>query len=122
MNKQDFFNLVRDGYYEKQETTLEEFCEMYRYIIPIGGILKTKVELLEEDNTTTKITFIDEDIDNDNNDMSGISMIIYLDENNIIKTIEHGLSIFTPANKDLVLFYGSLIGKEIKLLENDMAF
>lgn len=105
MNKQGFFNLVKDNYYENQETTLAEFCEMYNYIAPIFGTLKTETE---KSNNSTKIIFIDED------DTSTVSMIMYLDKDNIIKTIEHGLSIFTPANKDLILFYGSLIGKKIK--------
>ena len=112
MNKQDFFNLVRDGYYEKQKIDIDEFCDMYSSISPIFGILKTEIEKLEDN--TTKITFIDEEI-NEVIDISSISMVIYLDEKNIVKAVEHGISIFTPANKDLVLFYGSLIGKKINL-------
>ena len=124
MNKQDFFNLVRDGYYEKQKINIDEFCKMYSSVTPIFGVLKTEIEKLEDN--TTKITFIDEDICDycinskgeevdEVIDMSSIAMVMYLDENNIINAVQHGMSMFTPANKDLALFCGSLIGKKINL-------
>lgn len=124
MSRQEFFNLVRDGYYKEQEVTLTEFCKMYSSVTPIFGVLKTEIEKLEDN--TTKITFIDEDICDycinskgeevdEVIDMSSISMVMYLDENNIINAVQHGMSMFTPANKDLALFCGSLIGKKIKL-------
>lgn len=106
MNKKGFFNLVKDNYYENQETTLAELCEMYNCIAPIFGTLIIEIE---KSNKNTIIMFIDND-----DGVFTTSMTLHLDKKNVIKAVEHGLSIFTSANKDLILFYGSLIGKKIK--------
>lgn len=99
---------MKDNYYKNQETTLAELCEMYNYIAPIFGTLRTEIE---KSNGNTKIIFVDDD-----DGVSTVSMTLYLDRKNIIEAVEHGLSIFTPANKDLILFYGSLIGKKIRYI------
>lgn len=108
MDKQDFFNTVKDNYYKNQEITFTELYEMYKCIAPIFGTLRTEIE---KSNDNTKIIFVDDD-----SDISTVSMTLYLNKKNIIEAVEHGLSIFTPANKDLILFYGSLIGKKIRYM------
>ena len=124
MTKKEFLNEIRDGYYELQTATLENFCQMFKKVHPIFGEQKTKIEKIEDGST--KISFIDEDIYdscidakgeeiNEVVDMSTVALTLYINEDNVVNTIEHGLSIFTPANKDLILFYGSLVGKRIEL-------
>lgn len=124
MTKKEFFDEIKNGYYELQTASLESFCEMYKFVAPIFGKLEVEIEKLEDG--TSKLTFIDRDIYdfriNSNGekveepvDMSSVSMVLYLDADGIVKTVEHGISIFTPANKDLVLFYGGLIEKRIDI-------
>ena len=125
MDRKDFFNLVKDDYYnDNASTTLTNFCKMYESVTPVFGTLKTKIE--KQEHNVTKVTLIDEDISdycidaNGNRvdeavDMSTISLIMYLNEDNIVIAIENKTPMFTNANKNLVLFYGGLIGKQILL-------
>lgn len=124
MNRKEFFNKVKNEYYETQSISLENFCKTYKKVAPIFGELEVKTEKLEDGEI--KLIFIDKDeydfavnsngeIKNNYIDMSSVSMVLYLDKNGVVKTVENSITIFTPANKDLVLFCGSLIEKRINL-------
>jgi hypothetical protein len=122
MDREIFYEKIKDGYFESLSATLENFESMVNSAMQIFGKMETEVIELQ---TGKIITF--RDIDHamfsigpvgyepteEEMDMSGTVMTLRLDKDGMIQTVEHGLRLFTPANKVMVLFLGSLIGKQI---------
>jgi hypothetical protein len=124
MERQEFFNAIKDGYFEDLTTDFVGLMEMINGALPVFGTLAT--EVTEKEDGGKKITFIDVDeaqfvvtpegvnVDDINTDMSTTLMTLHLDKNHVIRIVEgHGFHMFTPANKKHVLFVSSLIGKEV---------
>lgn len=123
MTRQDFYNAIRDDFFENRTADFELFKSMVRGAAPIFGELK--VEITEKEDGGKKIEFIDVDeaqfvlapegVDTDEVDtsMTTTALIIHLDKENVIQVVEHGFKIFTRANKSSVLLYAGLIGKKI---------
>lgn len=124
LSKRDFFNLVRDDYFENLEIDVEGLESMLQTVIPVFGKLET---VIIEDEEKKKIEFIDndhadvifhpdgvnpEEIDTD---MSNTLVTLYLDKENTINIVEHSMGMVTPANKDAFLWNGWLIGKKVSL-------
>lgn len=124
MTKKEFYDKIRDTYFDEGTCSLEEFKKMLSSAMPVFGELETKIE---ENEKEIVITFIDRDeadedfvpeeegLTREDFDMSCIIITLYLGKDGTIKIVEHYLGIFTTANKDAVLFLGSLIGKKIEL-------
>jgi hypothetical protein len=122
MERKIFFNKIKEDFFEKLECSFEGFKDMVCGAMPVFGKLETDIIELQ----TGKI-IIFRDIDHamftiapegyepteEDLDMSGTIMTLTLDTENEIKTVEHGVRLFTPANKEAVLFLSSIIGKRI---------
>ncbi|WP_088362363.1 hypothetical protein [Bacillus cereus] len=125
MGRKEFFNAIRDGFYEELSVDLNGFKGMIQDAMPIFGTLETVIEDNEDGGKT--ITFTDKhkadiiigtketNIDDVNTDMSTIVMQITLNENGVIGTVSNSMRLFTRANKDQVLLLASFIGKKITL-------
>lgn len=124
MGRKEFFEAIRDSFFEEQSVDLEGFKSMVQGAMPIFGTLEVVMEEGEKIGKT--LTFIDNDkadfvihskdvnLDEVDTDMSTVVMKLTLDENCIIKTVSHDIGgFFTPANKELVLLLASFIGKKI---------
>lgn len=122
MDRDIFYEKIKDGYFDSLSATLENFESMVNGAMQIFGRLETEVIDLQSGKI---ITF--KDIDHamfsigpvgyepteEEMDMSGTVMTLRLDKDGFIQTVEHGLKLFTPANKAMILFLGSIIGKQI---------
>lgn len=126
MTKEEFYKKIAEGYFDELSVTLDDFCQTLKCVHPVFGALKTKMEDKEDGNK--ELVFIDEDkadmvfstnpdakIDESLLDMSTIILKLIIDEDGKIIFVNHGVSFLTPANKDLILFLGSLINKKIIL-------
>ncbi|MED2737584.1 hypothetical protein [Bacillus toyonensis] len=123
MERKDFFNAIRDSFFEELSVDLDSFKGMIQGAMPIFGSLESITEDNEDGGKT--ITFIDKhkadiiignketDIDDVDTDMSTIVMQLTLNENGVIGTVSHSMGLFTRANKDQVLLLASFIGKKI---------
>jgi len=124
MTKKEFYEKVRDTYFTEASCTLEEFKKMLTGAMHVFGELETEVEEKEDE---TVIRFIDRDeadltfapeeceLTKEDLNMSCEIMTLYLDKDGTIKLLENNIGLFTEANKETVLFLGSLIGKQIEL-------
>lgn len=123
LDRKAFFEQIKDGFFNDLSADFESFKSMISAAAPVFGRLETEIKEKEDGGKT--VTFIDVDeadmvlapegVEEDeiDTDMSTIVMTIHLNEDNVIKIVEHSFGIFTPANKDQVLLYASLIGKKI---------
>jgi septum formation inhibitor-activating ATPase MinD len=123
MGRKEFFKAIAEGYFEDLTTDLQGMKDMISSAVPVFGTLEVEIE--DKDTGGKKLTFIDRDdadlvlapegIDTDevDTDMTTTIITIHLDEHDVIRIVEHGFNIFTPANKNFVLLYASLIGKKI---------
>lgn len=124
MDRKDFFKAVANDYFESRTVQFDGFTEMIKGVMPVFGELKT--EITEQDGSRKKtIVFVDIDEadavfapagytpSKEDLDMSTVLLKLTINTDGVIEIVEHGLGIFTPANKDLILFFGSLIGKII---------
>lgn len=128
MKKEDIFNNIRDNYYEDKELHIDVLKDLVGPIMPIFGILE--VELTPGDNNHKILSFHDKDQADvtvvpeginmslqeytDMCDMSCTPLILRLNKDNKVICVNHGVGFLTPANKNLILFLGHLIGKTIK--------
>lgn len=123
MERKDFFNAIKDGFFEELSVDLNSFKGMIQGAMPIFGTLETNIENNEDGGKT--ITFIDNhkadiiignteaNIDDVDTDMSTTVMQLTLNGNGVIGTVSHSMRLFTRANKEQVLLLASFIGKKI---------
>lgn len=123
MERTEFFEHIRDDFFSDLSADFEGFKSMIASALPVFGELKT--EIIDKKNDWKSIRFIDVDeadlvftpegVDPSevNTDMTTTITTLHLDENNVIKAVEHGFGLFTPANKNHVLLLASFIGKKI---------
>lgn len=124
MDKKEFFEKIKETYFEELTCDFEDFKTMLYGAIPVFGELETKITEKEDekiivfrDIDSADAAFVSEGykLDESDLDMSGTIMTLTLDKDNVIKLVENNAGgLFTKANKDIVLFLGSLIGKKIK--------
>lgn len=124
MDNTNFYKAVAESYNDNLKCSLNGLKDMVIGAFPIFGELIVNIEDIKDGK---KMTFIDKDKANmvvggnisslteDDLDMSAIALKITLDKNNKVTIVEHGVSFITPANKNLMLFLGSLVGKKIEL-------
>ncbi|QST02555.1 hypothetical protein IMZ31_24200 (plasmid) [Pontibacillus sp. ALD_SL1] len=123
MNREQFFEAIKDGFFKEQKADLEGFKQMVKGALPVFGTLETTITDLSDGKT---ITFIDRseadmiyapegvDAEDVNTDMSSVIMELNVDTEGVIKTVSHGIQgLFTPSNKESVLLLASLVGKKI---------
>lgn len=133
MNRKDFFNKIADSYYTKEEITLEDLTTTIKRVMPVFGEIDLE---LSRSSSGYELKYLDVDdvthiFKTDKNSDKMIEVELTAEERKLYSTttriIELDLNIegevtsascginglFTKANKDLVLFTGSLIGKTI---------
>lgn len=124
MTKQDFFKFLLNDFFEERTCSIKDLTNTIEMIMPVFGSIDVKVE--EKEYGEKSVTFIDKDesmaviapkgveIPDEMLDMSTTILRLTVDKENKITIVEHGLNIFTPANKEIGVFQLSLIGKKIK--------
>ena len=101
--------------FEYKEYNLDDFTKIVKHIFPIFGTLEVEI-IKDEDGYNLK--YIDKDIyflEDKEIDMSTSVLNLSLNNEGVIDVIEHSYQIFTPANKNEVMFCASIIGKKIIL-------
>lgn len=122
LKRKDFFKAIANDYFEERSITLEDLKKTISSVMPVFG--KLEVEITEEnddkififtDVDKADVAFIPEDckLTEEQLDMSCTLLKLIVQEDNKIQIVEHGLGMLTPANKEVILFLGSLIGKKI---------
>lgn len=118
-------NNLLDDMFEYREYDLDEFTKLVSGNFPVFGYLEV---YLKEEEGGYKLEYTDRDIskivvpnsDGEETeereiDMSTRVLTLNLNENGVIKTIDHSYHLFTPANKREVVFCMYLINKKIIL-------
>ncbi len=105
MNRKEFFDYTCEVFFEELTSDFEGFKEMVSGVLPVFGTLETFVDTEEGE---TVISFFD----NDEEGLTAI-LVLLLGEKNEIVAVEHKMELFTQANKEIVLFAASLVGKII---------
>ena len=126
MTKEEFFKKTAEDYFDELFVPLDDFCQMLKIVCPVFGVLKTNIEDTEDGNK--EIIFIDEDkvdavfstnsgevMEESLLDMSSIILKLIIDKKGKVILVEHGIPFLTPANKELILFFGGLVNKRIIL-------
>lgn len=125
LTKKKFFERVAKDYFDDFTMNINDLSETIKSVAPIFGKLEVNIEELENGNK--RVGFIDKDVadvvisskseevDEKELDMSTRVLALTIDSNNSVKTVEHGISFLTPANKELILFFGCLINKKLEL-------
>lgn len=123
LERKEFFDHIKEDFFEELTADFEGFKNMVHSVLPVFGTLETNIT--ENEDGGKKIQFIDVDhadmvfapkgIDPNevNTDMTTTVMTLHLNEQNTIQIVEHGMHLFTPANKEKVLLLASFIGKKI---------
>ena len=127
MERKIFFNKIREGYFEKLKCDFEQFKDMVCGAMPVFGRLETDIIELKSgkmivfrdiDYAMFSIGPVGYEPTEEDLDMSGTIMTLTLNTKNEILLVEHRIKLFTTANKESVLFLGSLIGKTITFQAN----
>lgn len=122
MERKIFFERIRDDYFSKLECNFEGLKEMISGAMPVFGMLETDIIPLKnrkmivfKDIHHAMFSIAPEgyEVTEEDTDMSGTILSLTLNNDNIIDLVDHGIKMFTPANKETVLFLGGLIGKKI---------
>jgi hypothetical protein len=131
MKKQEFFEHIECDYFKKLGCDFGDFKEMVSVIMPVFGVLKVDYERKSENEKIIIFKDVDQamfvlvedgyEIKEEDMDMTSNIMKIILDKEDVIKIVEHGIKIFTPANKDTVLFLGSIIGKKLLNIDEGLS-
>lgn len=126
INRNEFFHAITESFFKDLTTDFTGLCEMINGALPVFGMLAVKVEDMEDGDK--RITFIDKDdadfvitgegvsqeeLDDLDTDMTTTVVTLYLDKEDKISIVDHSMNLFTPANKNHVLFLASLIGKKV---------
>lgn len=124
LNKKGFYEQILNTFFDELTCDFNDLKSMIKRIIPIFGELKTNI--IEEDNDI-KIEFIDKynadiyfasdnyELSEEDMDMTSIALILYVDKiEKRIRAVDHNMDIFTPANKESVLFLTSIINKKVE--------
>lgn len=124
MDRYDFYEHIRDNFFNNLTADFEKFKQMIIASAPIFGTLRVDITETEEGGKVISFIDVDEadavfapegvDVDEINVDMTVTVVTLHLSTDNIIEVVEHGFNLFTPKNKDNVLLYASLIGKKIE--------
>lgn len=125
MSIQDFFNAIRDGFYDNNlSMDFGGFKDMICGALPVFGTLATEITDKEDGGKMIILVDVDEadlimtpngiepeDVDTD---MTTTICILHLNKDNVIQIVsQHGMGMITPRNKDAHLLLASLIGKKI---------
>src|SRR5437763_6012822 len=123
MSREDFFNAIKDSFFENASTYMNGLQSMVQGAMPVFRTLV--VETVNKVRGKV-ITFVDIDFadlvmtpegvepEDVNKDMTTVLMTLHVDEHGIIHVVsQHGMNMFTPANKLQTLFLASLVGKKI---------
>jgi hypothetical protein len=126
MNRREFFQKIKEDYFNDLTCEFKDFKEMVCGVMPVFGVLEIEYVRVSDHEKVIIFKDIDEAMfvigpegsnvtleDLEDLDMSGQIMKITMDGENVIHLVEHGVRMFTPANKDTVLFLGSIIGKKL---------
>ena len=123
MKRRDFFEKIKEDYFNDLTCEFKDFKEMVCGVMPVFGVLEVEYNRISDHEKVIIFKDIDEamfvigpdgyDVTLEDLDMSGQVMKITMDGENVIHLVEHGVRMFTPANKDTVLFLGSIIGKKL---------
>jgi hypothetical protein len=123
MKRREFFEKIKEDYFKDLTCEFKDFKEMICGVMPVFGVLEIEYVRISDHEKVIIFKDIDEavfvigpdgyDVTLEDLDMSGQIMKITMDGENVIHLVEHGIRIFNPANKDTVLFLGSIIGKKL---------
>jgi hypothetical protein len=123
MKRREFFQKIKEDYFKDLTCEFKDFKEMVCGIMPVFGTLEIEYNRVSDHEKIIIFKDIAEamfvigpeghDVTLEDLDMSGQIMKITMDGENVIHLVEHGIRMFTPANKDTVLFLGSIIGKKL---------
>lgn len=126
MSRDEFFHAIAKDFFKDLTTDFDGLKSMIQGALPVFGELETEIE--DKEDGGKKITFIDrdeaqivmvgegvdpEDLDDIDTDMSTTVATLHLNKEDRISIVEHSMHMFTPANKNNVLFLASLIGKKV---------
>lgn len=106
MEEATFFECLTHDFYTDRTIGLSQLEYMIKMICPIIGELKT--DITEEEDSTT-IQFFDV-----HGDIRASIMTLHLDDNGVISLVQHSFTTFSLENKNAVLFYASLVGKNLE--------
>jgi hypothetical protein len=129
MDKKEFYDRIKDVYFEDIEISFQNLKDMVCSCMPIFGKLEVRIDD-DEENEFKVIYFHDIDsadcmfapegyeIKTEDTNMNSIALELTINKQNIIQIINSSFLIITQANKYLILFLGSLIGKSIRFEES----
>jgi hypothetical protein len=131
MKRRDFFEKIKEDYFNDLTCEFKDFKEMVCGVMPVFGVLEVEYNRISDHEKVIIFKDIDEamfvigpdgyDVTLEDLDMSGQVMKITMDGENVIHLVEHGVRMFTPANKDTVLFLGSIIGKKLLNIDEGLS-
>ena len=123
MERRIFFEQIKNSYFENLSSDFKEFKDTICAVMPVFGTVEIEYIRISEYEKIMIFKDIGEamfvvgpegyDVTLEDLDMSGMILKITMDGENVIHLVEHGIRMFTPANKDIVLFLGSIIGKKL---------
>lgn len=123
--RKNFFERVASDYFNQTGCSLEAFESMLKTVFPVFGTLVHEINAMEDGY---QLTFIDHHLctnlldangeknyleENERFDQSTQLCVLHLNQEKVIQTVEHSIQLITPANKEMLLFYGNLVGKSL---------
>jgi hypothetical protein len=131
MKRREFFEKIKEDYFNDLTCEFKDFKEMVCGVLPVFGVLEIEYNRVSDHEKIIIFKDVDEamfvigpegyDVTLEDLDMSGQVMKITMDGENVIHLVEHGVRMFTPANKDTVLFLGSIIGKKLLNIDEGLS-
>jgi hypothetical protein len=131
MKRREFFEKIKEDYFNGLTCEFKDFKEMVCGVMPVFGVLEVEYNRISDHEKVIIFKDIDEamfvigpegcDVTLKDLDMSGQIIKITMDGENVIHLVEHGVRMFTPANKDTVLFLGSIIGKKLLNIDEGLS-
>jgi len=116
MPENSLLEAIKESYFTGKTIKLEELKKNFQQLMPLEGYVDA--ELISEDGIETIV--LKDYYNEDKWDVADFLCKLKLSSEGTIQAVEHDLPPFcNEKNKGIILFFGSLVGKRLKLKEED---